>query len=66
MKNTADPVIINRKDFDQAGRYGSFSLVTGLVLNVFTLVSNSAKHKKKTVTSHIISWDSNVGLLTVP
>lgn len=41
MKKRAPPVTAKRAALDQAGRYGSLSLVTGLILKVFTDVSNS-------------------------
>lgn len=41
MKNTMEPVARYLIAFDHVGRYGSLSLVTGLIRKVFTDVSNS-------------------------
>lgn len=45
MKKIALPDAANLSARDQVGRYGSFSLVTGLIRNVFTDVSNSTNNK---------------------
>ena len=45
MKKIALPDAANLRARDHVGRYGSFSLVTGFIRNVFTEVSNSANNK---------------------
>lgn len=41
IKNTIEPVAKPRMALEYAGKYGSFSFVTGFIRNVLTDVSNS-------------------------
>lgn len=60
IKNTVDIVITNFHAFCIGGIYGSFRLVTGFVLNVFTVCSNSGLGS----SSSSVYWRSHSQAIT--